>query len=88
MNEKKPLKARNLKIIDHKGTLFATFDGSKFWKLEKHISKLLIECDGKKTFDEISQKIASASGFKVEDIKIGLKPIFDEFERNGLITYV
>jgi len=88
MDEKKPLKAKSLKIIDQKGTLFATFDGSKFWRIEKHIYKLLMECDGKKTFDEIAHKIASISGFKVEDIKVGLKPMFDEFERNGFITYV
>jgi hypothetical protein len=88
MNDKKPTKAKNLKIIDHMGTYYATFDGSKIWKVEKWIFKLLMMCDGKKTFDEIAEKIAKISGFSTEEIHIGLKPVFEELEKQGFVSVV
>lgn len=88
MGGKKPLKAKNLKIIDHKGTLYATFDGVNYWKLEKYIYNLLKVCDGKRSFEEIVQNIAEKSGLSKEKIKVALRPIFGEFERDGFITYV
>lgn len=87
-DEKKPLKAKSLKIIDHKGTLYATFDGVNYWKLEKYIYNLLKMCDGKRSFDEIVQNVAERAGLSVEEIKIALRPIFDEFEKDGFIIYV
>jgi hypothetical protein len=87
MEEKKPLKAKNLKIIDYIGTYYATFDGTKYWTVEKYIFKLLMMCNGKKTLDQIAEEIARISGFPLEEIKVGLKPIFEEFERTGFITY-
>jgi hypothetical protein len=88
MNEKKPLKAKNLKIIDYLDTYYATFDGTKMWKVEKWLFRLLMMCDGKKTFDQLAEEIAKISGFSAEEIKISLKPVFEEFERTGFITYV
>ena len=87
MDDRRPLKAKNLKIIDYMGTYYATFDGTKMWKVEKWLFKLLTMCDGKKNMDQISEEIAKNSNFKVEDIMVGLKPIFEEFEKNGLIVY-
>lgn len=88
MDEKKPLKVKNLKIIDHLGTYYATFDGTKMWKVENWIFKLLMMCDGKKTFDRIAEEIGNKSGYSVEEIRTGLKPIFKELEESGFIAYV
>jgi len=88
MNDKKPTKAKNLKIIDHMGTYYATFDGSKIWKVEKWLFKLIMMCDGKKTFNEIAEKIAKISGFSAEEIQVGLKPVFEELEKQGFVSVV
>lgn len=87
MNETRPLKAKNLKIIDYLDTYYATFDGTKMWKIEKWLFKLLMMCNGKKTFDQIAEEIARMSGFSTEEIKVGLKPVFEELERAGFISY-
>lgn len=86
--EKKPLKAKNLKIIDYLGTYYATFDGTRYWKVEKYIFKLLMMCDGKKTFEQIAEEISRISGYSLEEIKIGLKAIFEELEREKFIVYI
>ncbi|MEM5869901.1 MAG: PqqD family protein [Candidatus Aenigmatarchaeota archaeon] len=88
MDEKKLLKAKNLKIIDHLGTYYATFDGSKMWKLEKWVSKLLMMCDGKKTFDQIAEEVAKLAGVPKEEVKIALKDVIEELEKAGFIVYV
>ena len=88
MDKKKPLKSKNLKIIDHKGTLYATFDGVNYWRLEKYIYNLLKLCNGKRSFDEIVQNVAERAGLSIEDVRVALKPIFDEFEKDGFIIYV
>ena len=88
IEEKRPMKKKNLKIIDHLGTYYATFDGSKMWKVEDWLFKLLMMCNGKKTFNQIAEEISKSSGISVEEIKIGLKPVFEELERVGFIVYV
>ncbi|MEM5836760.1 MAG: PqqD family protein [Candidatus Aenigmatarchaeota archaeon] len=88
MEEKRPLKAKNLKVIDHLGTYYATFDGTKFWKIEKWVFKLLMMCDGKKTFDEIAEEVAKIAGVVVEEVKASLIPVFEELEKEGFIIYV
>jgi hypothetical protein len=88
MEEKKPLKARNLKVIDHLGTYYATFDGSKMWKIEKWVFKLLMMCDGKKTFDQIAEDVAKIAGVPTEEVKTALIPVLQELEREGFIVYV
>jgi hypothetical protein len=88
MDEKKPLKAKSLKIIDHLGTYYATFDGTQMWKVEDWLFKLLMMCNGKRTFEQIAEEIAGMSGYSIDEIKIGLKPIFEEFEKNGFIVYI
>lgn len=88
MDEKIPIKSKNLKIIDYKGILYATLDGEKIWEMDNLIYKLLQECDGNKTFEDIARMISKKSGLNVEDIKIGLKEIFDELERAKFIEYV
>jgi hypothetical protein len=88
IEEKKPLKKKNLKIIDHLGTYYATFDGSQLWKIEDWLFKLLKMCNGKKTFKQIVEEISKSSGLPAEDIKIALKSVFEELEKFGFIVYV
>ena len=88
MNDKKPVKAKNLKVIDQLGTLYATFDGSAIWKIDKIAFGLLRMCDGKKTFDQISEEVAFKSNLKLEDVKNAIKPIFDELTKMKFIEWV
>ena len=88
MNGKRPIKSKNLKVIDHLGILYATFDGEKLWELDKVIYKLIQECDGTKTFDDIAQKVSRKSGLNIEDVKIGLKEIFEELEKAKFVEFV
>lgn len=85
---KKPLKSGRLKIIDYLGTYYATLDGTRYWKVEKWLFRLLMMCDGKKTLDQIAEEISKISGYSLEDVKIGLKPIMEELEREKFIVYV
>jgi hypothetical protein len=86
-NYKVPIKSKNLKIIDYMGTYYATFDGTRSWKVEKWLFKLLMLCDGKKTTAEIADHIAKISGFDREEIRVGLKPVFEELSSTGMISY-
>jgi len=88
MNDKKPVKAKNLKVIDQLGTLYATFDGSAIWKIDKIAFGLLRMCDGKKTFNQISEEVATKSNLKAEDVKNAIKPIFDELTKMKFIEWV
>jgi len=88
MNDKRPLKSKNLKVIDHLGILYATFDGEKMWELDRIIYKLLQECDGTKTFDDIAKKVSRKSGLGIEEVKIGLKEIFDELKKAKFIEFL
>ncbi|MEM5829354.1 MAG: PqqD family peptide modification chaperone [Candidatus Aenigmatarchaeota archaeon] len=88
MEEKRPLKAKNLKIIDHLGTYYATFDGSKMWKIEKWLVKLIMMCDGKKTFDQIAEEVAKLANISTEEAKVGLAPVLEELEKEGFIIYI
>jgi hypothetical protein len=82
-----PTKAKNLKIIDYKGTCYCTFDGEKMWKIENWVVKLLMLCDGSRSFDQIAEEIVKISKFPLDDVKIGLKPVLDDLEQSGFIVY-
>ena len=88
MEERKPLKAKNLKIIDHMGSYYATFDGTKVWRVEKWVVNLLKLCNGKRTLNQIADEISKLCGYPPEDVKVGLKPLLEELETSGFITYV
>ncbi|MGC8993506.1 MAG: PqqD family protein [Candidatus Aenigmatarchaeota archaeon] len=85
---KRPVKASNLKIIEHINSLYATFDGEKYWKIEKWAFEILKLCDGKKTIAEIARIMADELQMSYEDVLKGLKPILEEFEKAGFIKYV
>ena len=86
--EKRPVKTKDLKIIDYVGIKYATVNGKKVWELDPLIAKLLAECDGQKTLLGIVKTVSEKSGMDMEDIKIGLKKLFEELESSGLIRLV
>jgi aminopeptidase-like protein len=88
MDERRPLKAENLKIIDYINTLYATFDGSSMWEIDKSTFGVLKMCDGKKTVDDIAKEIAKKVKMDVDDVIITLKEILNEVEKLKFITYV
>jgi hypothetical protein len=83
-----PLKSKDLKVISYINTLYATFDGSKLWEIDKTSYAVLRMCDGTKTVDQIAKEIAKKIDMKVEDVKPTLKDILDELEKNKFIRYV
>jgi aminopeptidase-like protein len=88
MDERRPLKAENLKIIDYINTLYATFDGSSMWEIDKSTFGVLKMCDGNRTVDDIAKEIAKKIKMNVEDVIITLKEILNELEKLKFITYV
>ena len=88
MNDKKPIKSKNLKVIDYMGILYATFDGERMWELDRVIYKLLEECDGTKSFDDIARKVSRKSGLDIKEVKVGLREIFEELEKAKFIEFV
>jgi len=88
MDGRRPLKAKNLKVIDYINTLYATLDGSSMWEIDKSSFGVLKMCDGTNTVDEIAKKIAKKIKMNVEDVMATLKEILDELEQRKFITYV
>jgi hypothetical protein len=88
MNERKPLKAKNLKVIDYINKLYATFDGSSLWEIDKSTFSVLKMCDGTKTVDQIAEEIARKIDMKVEDVVPTLIDILREMENLKFIDYV
>jgi len=88
MDERRPLKAKNLKIIDYINTLYATFDGSSMWEIDRSSFGVLQLCNGNRTVDEIAKEIAKKIKMNVEDVIMTLKDILNELEKLKFITYV
>ena len=85
---KRPKKAENLKIIEHVGGLYATFDGEQYWRIERWAFEILKLCNGNKTISEVARILAEELQMNFDDVIRGLKPIFEELERVGFIKYV
>jgi hypothetical protein len=88
MDERKPLKAKNLKVIDYINTLYATFDGSSLWEIDKSTFEVLKMCDGIKTVDQIAGEIAKKIDMNIEDVKPTLLDMLGEMEKLKFIEYV
>jgi len=88
MDERRPLKAKNLKVIDYINTLYATFDGSSMWEIDKSSFGVLKMCDGTRTVDEIAKEIAKKIKMDVNDIIVTLRDILGELEKLKFIRYV
>ena len=88
MDKKRPLRAKGLKVIDHIGTLYATFNGSTMWEVDKVAFAIMKMCNGAKTVDQIAQDIAKKTNLDVKDVKITLMDILKEMDKLKFITYV
>ncbi len=88
MNERKPVKSKRLKIIRYVNSLYATFDGSRMWEIDKSVFEILKMCDGTKTVDEIAEEIAKRIEMDKESVKTTLKSILKELEKAKFIEYV
>jgi aminopeptidase-like protein len=88
MDLRRPLKAKNLKVIDYINRLYATLDGNSLWEIDKTSFEVLKMCDGKKTVDEIAEIIAKKIDMKVEDVRPTLLDILKELENLKFIDYV
>lgn len=86
--EGKPVKAKNLKVIDHLGTLYATFNGSSMWKLDKVAFGILRMCDGKRTVEDIVDELAKRISHKPEDVKPVVEEILNELTKMKFIEWV
>jgi len=88
MDERRPLKAKNLKVIDYINTLYATLDGNSMWEIDKSSFGVLQMCDGERTVDKIAKEIAKKIKMNVENVNVTLKAILDELEERKFIKYV
>ena len=86
--EGKPIKAKNLKVIDHLGTLYATFDGSSMWKLDKVAFGISRMFDGKRTVEDIVDELAKRISHKPEDVKPVVEEILNELTKMKFIEWV
>ena len=88
IEENHPLKIKNLKVIDHIGILYVTLNGSTMWEMDKSAHIVLKMCDGTRTINEISSKIARKISLDVDVVKATVKTILNELERLKFIEYV
>ena len=88
MDERRPLKDKNLKVIDYINTLYATVDGNSMWEIDKSSFAVLKMCDGKRTVDDIAEEIAKKIKMSVDDVMVTLKEILNELENHKFIRYV
>ena len=88
LEEKKLLKVKDLKIIDHIGTFYASILGKGIWRMDDSAYVVLKLCDGTRTIDEISGTIAKKTKLAFDDVKMTVKNIIDELERLKFIEYV
>jgi hypothetical protein len=88
MDERRPMKAKNLKVIDYINTLYATLNGGSLWEIDKSTFGVLKMCDGTKTVDQIASEIAKKIDMKVEEVMPTLLDILREMERLKFIEYV
>lgn len=86
--EKKPTKSKRLKLISHIGSVYATFDGSKIWEIDKGLAYILGLCDGTRTIGEIASHIAKEININKDEAKSTLFDILKQFENKGFIEYL
>ncbi|HDJ96801.1 MAG TPA: PqqD family peptide modification chaperone [Candidatus Aenigmarchaeota archaeon] len=88
LENKKPLLAKNLKIIEYVGILYATFDGERIWEIDRGTYAVMRMCDGKKTVKEIAKEIAEKIDSTVEDVLPTLERILTDLEKHKFITFL
>ena len=84
----KPCKAKNLKVIDHLGTFYATFDGSNMWKMDKVEYGIWQMCDGSRTIDQLVTALASRIGHNHEDVRPVVEEILEGLTKMKFIERI
>jgi len=85
---KKPIKARNLKVIDHLGTFYTTVDGSSIWKIDKAAFAVLKMCDGKRTVDEMAGELARRIDYEQEDVRPVVEKVLQELTEMRFVEWI
>lgn len=73
-----PIKNKNLRVIDHIGTLYATVNGSSIYKIDKAAFAILKLCDGRRTVKKIVEEISKKIGLEEEQVKPAVMEILEE----------
>lgn len=84
---KKPTRARSLKVIDHLGTLYATFDGTNMWKMEKVSYGIWQMCDGSRTVEQLVVALSARIGHTSEDVRPVVDDILTELTKMKFIEW-
>ncbi len=85
---KKPKKNPKLKVISHKESLYATFDGRSLWSLDKVAFKIMQLCDGKRSVEEIVEIVANKTGLPKDALKKVIQEILEDLTKVNFITWV
>jgi hypothetical protein len=86
--ERKPLKARNLQVIDHLGTLYATFGDFPLWKMDNVSFGVWKLCDGERNIDQIVQELAGRINRTPEDVRPTVEEILSELYKMKFIEWI
>ena len=84
----KPCKAKNLKVIDHLGTFYATFDGSNMWKMDKVEYGIWQMCDGNRTLEQLVIALAARIGHNNEDVSPVVEEILSQLTKMKFIEWI
>ena len=82
-----PVKNPKVKVIEFKGSLYATIDGSNLWEIDKAAFKIMQMCNGKNSVEDMVNLIQKKTGFPKEDIERVVKEILSELESQGFIKW-
>ena len=81
----KPTKAENLKVIEHVGGLYATFNGTEIWEIDRVAYGILRLCNGKKTVKEIIKEVAEKANLEPKHVKKIVLDILNELAKAKFI---
>ncbi|MCD6371572.1 MAG: PqqD family peptide modification chaperone [Candidatus Aenigmarchaeota archaeon] len=81
-----PIKNSKAKIIEFKGSLYASL-GDQLFEIDRAAFNVLKLCDGKNNVDDIIDKIAEKIKFPREEVANVVKSIIKELEEKNLIVW-
>ena len=73
-----PIKNKNLRVIDHIGTLYATLNGSSIYKIDKAAFAVLKLCDGKRSVKKIVEEVSKKINLEPQQVKPTILEILEE----------
>ena len=83
---KVPVKNPKAKIIEFKGTLYASVEGQLF-EIDRAAFNILKMCNGKNTLENIIDIISKKIGFPKEEVANVVRNIIKELEERNLIYW-